>query len=327
MRSDKALPNPVRKAICLSLQTGVDADKTLGEWELALKFLVHSGQLRLTVNREQLNAAEIRLDWNAVPSEIAHYTAYLQSRDEYGGSIAYVDVWEGDRSSASQHVLAQIRESRKEVQAEAESDAKVALLQPRVCSLDGLFEAAELGNVEALKAMIRGYPMPTYDTNTGTFRPNADRLAMPQPKHVLRQTKQLSHTGSARQQNSSGARVAGDADEDLRQSAPWLFDSAGKLASTFDMRDAYGNTPLHIAAASGQGKAVKLLIQEGCDPNAPDRVAQTPLHLACLGGHKDVICALLKGGARTEQVIQNNIRSTQSHCTFEHVSKLLALQL
>ena len=34
------------------------------------------------------------------------------------------------------------------------------------------------------------------------------------------------------------------------------------------MRDAYGNTPLHVAAASGQAAACMFLLEEESDPNA-----------------------------------------------------------
>jgi len=301
MRAAK-ITEPVRKSVCLSIRDGLDAEHVCAEWQAALRFLTEPGFLRLSVSHEQRGAPEIRLDWNAVPSEIAQYTSFLQSREEYGGGTAYIDVYEDDRKSASHRHLENMREDRQRQQAEAESDAKIALLQPRVCSLDGLFEAAELGNVEVLKAMIRGYPLPTYDTNTGTFRPNMDRTAVPQQKHVLRETKQLSHTASARQYTTSGAHVAGDAMDDLRLSAPHLFDAQGKLASTYDLRDAYGKTPVHMAAASGQHLAVALLLEEGCDANAQDRNGLTPLHLACLGGHTDAARVLLKAGARVDQV-------------------------
>ena len=38
--------------------------------------------------------------------------------------------------------------------------------------------------------------------------------------------------------------------------------------TTYDMRDAYGNTPLHVAAASGQAAACIFLLEEESDPNA-----------------------------------------------------------
>jgi hypothetical protein len=86
------------------------------------------------------------------------------------------------RGSASQHEMQLLYQRRKMLQEDAESESKVAELQPPVCSLEGLFAAAELGNVEALKAMLHGFPLPKYDPDTGTYRPNSDRTTLPQQK-------------------------------------------------------------------------------------------------------------------------------------------------
>jgi ankyrin repeat protein len=300
-RRGGAVVEPIRKAVSLSVKAGCDAAATRDAWDQELRFLTTAGQLTITVNRDH-GEPEVRLDWNALPSEIAHYTALLQKQPEYGGATAYLDVYEQDRKTASQDQLARLLQERRGVQADAESDARVALLQPRVSSLEGIFQAAELGHVEVLKSMIRGYPLPTYDSTTGTFHPNLDRCAIPQQKHVLRETKQLSHTTSALQYATSGSYAAGDAMDDLRQAAPHLFDAAGKLASSYELRDAHGGTLLHVAAAAGQHLVIELLLEEGCDPNAQDRTGQTPLHLACRGGYQDAVRALMKGGARRDLV-------------------------
>jgi hypothetical protein len=86
------------------------------------------------------------------------------------------------RGSASQHNMQLLYQRRKMLQEDAESESKVAELQTPVCSLEGLFAAAELGNVEALKAMLHGFPLPKYDPDTGTHRPNSDRTTLPQQK-------------------------------------------------------------------------------------------------------------------------------------------------
>ncbi len=83
------------------------------------------------------------------------------------------------RGSASQHEMQLLYQRRKMLQEDAESESKAAEPQPPVCSLEGLFAAAELGNVEALKAMLHGYPLPKYDPDTGTYRPNSDRATLP----------------------------------------------------------------------------------------------------------------------------------------------------
>lgn len=233
-RGDKAPPEQIRKAICLSVKEGLDPAAVRSEWEVALKFLTTTNQLRVAVNPD--HRGEIRIDWHTFPSDIAQYTAYLQSREEYGGNIAYLDVYEHERGSASQQKLQQLCEQRSLLQQEAESDAKVALLQPRVCSLEGMFQAAELGNVEALKAMIRGYPLPTYDTNTGTYRPNTDRTALPQQKHVLRQNRQLAHTESKLQHTTTGSYAAGSASDDLLQAAPFQQGTVQQVPLMLDVQ-------------------------------------------------------------------------------------------
>ena len=108
--------------------------------------------------------------------------------------------------------------------------------------------------------------------------------------------------------------------DDLRQSAPFLFTThhphcahilttSDLYETSYDVRDAYGETPLHVASASGQHLPVEMLIAEGSDVNAQDRGRQTPLHLACLRGHKDVIRHLLKSGARVDMLAGKRIRS------------------
>jgi hypothetical protein len=58
-----------------------------------------------------------------------------------------------------------------------------------------------------------------------------------------------------------------------------------------------GDTPLHVAAARGQGDALALLLQAGADPAAANAVGETPLHLAVAAGHAAAVAALLAAGA------------------------------
>jgi ankyrin repeat protein len=62
-------------------------------------------------------------------------------------------------------------------------------------------------------------------------------------------------------------------------------------------RDADGNTALHVAVASGQFDATRVLLDFGADPNADNDCGETPLHVAAFGGQLHVTQALLKGGA------------------------------
>ena len=46
-----------------------------------------------------------------------------------------------------------------------------------------------------------------------------------------------------------------------------------------------GQTPLHLAAATGQPKRTEYLIEQGADPKSTDRDEKTPLYYASRNGH------------------------------------------
>ena len=62
---------------------------------------------------------------------------------------------------------------------------------------------------------------------------------------------------------------------------------AFKRGLPVDIRDKYFKTPLMVAAANGDLKAVKFLLQCGCDVNAYDNFKWTALHHACHSGQLD----------------------------------------
>lgn len=62
-------------------------------------------------------------------------------------------------------------------------------------------------------------------------------------------------------------------------------------------RDTSGGTPLHMAAASGHGGVVEVLVAQGADVNATTSNGVTPLHLAASLGHREVAELLLANGA------------------------------
>jgi ankyrin repeat protein len=71
------------------------------------------------------------------------------------------------------------------------------------------------------------------------------------------------------------------------------------LASKADVnaRAEYRETPLHMAAGSGNTVALKLLADHGADVNAQRRDRKTPLHLAASKGHIEVVKILIENKA------------------------------
>ena len=61
--------------------------------------------------------------------------------------------------------------------------------------------------------------------------------------------------------------------------------------------DAFGMTPLEIAAIAGHKEIVELLIAEGAYVNAKDKKGRTPLHHAATVGRKEIVELLIAKGA------------------------------
>uniref|UniRef100_A0A674K1B4 IQ motif and ankyrin repeat containing 1 n=1 Tax=Terrapene triunguis TaxID=2587831 RepID=A0A674K1B4_9SAUR len=61
--------------------------------------------------------------------------------------------------------------------------------------------------------------------------------------------------------------------------------------------DANGNTPLSEAAGGGHPNAIKLLIENGANPNCKGAFGRTPLYRAAFGGHMAAVETLLQYGA------------------------------
>lgn len=73
----------------------------------------------------------------------------------------------------------------------------------------------------------------------------------------------------------------------LLEQSPWLVNS----------KDAYGWTPLQIAALMGHKQVVKLLIETGAHVNEADRYGFTALHLAAIRKNNEIYKLLVKYGA------------------------------
>ncbi len=71
-----------------------------------------------------------------------------------------------------------------------------------------------------------------------------------------------------------------------------------RIQNAVNPADPEGRTPLHRAAEEGASLGVHRLLQEGADPNTPDRDRVTPLHLgAGRTGGAEVVERLLEAGA------------------------------
>uniref|UniRef100_A0ABD2XJS5 Uncharacterized protein n=1 Tax=Trichogramma kaykai TaxID=54128 RepID=A0ABD2XJS5_9HYME len=61
--------------------------------------------------------------------------------------------------------------------------------------------------------------------------------------------------------------------------------SGNKVAANLDARDKWGNTPLHLACFGENAKMIKLLMENGADPNSANEEGKTPLHVLCQRNH------------------------------------------
>lgn len=85
--------------------------------------------------------------------------------------------------------------------------------------------------------------------------------------------------------------------EDVRSGRHTSVANFVKIGGDVELRDALGQTLLHIAAVGGQTAIAELLLNNGSDPNARTAKAFTPLHLAAAVGAADVVVTLLEAGA------------------------------
>ena len=73
-----------------------------------------------------------------------------------------------------------------------------------------------------------------------------------------------------------------------------------------------GNTPLHMAALSGEEKIVSCLISEfGCDPNVKGKLGRSALHIACKKGNISLVRTLIQHQAAA--VVQDDNHDTPLH--------------
>jgi RNA polymerase sigma-70 factor (ECF subfamily) len=89
-----------------------------------------------------------------------------------------------------------------------------------------------------------------------------------------------------------------------------------------DMPNKQGATPLRVATMRGQAEVAKLLIARGADANARDNEGRSHLHVASHFGHRDVVEALLAAGA--DAAAEDDDRATPLSVTRSpEIAKLL----
>ncbi|MGL5956383.1 MAG: ankyrin repeat domain-containing protein [Brevinema sp.] len=80
-----------------------------------------------------------------------------------------------------------------------------------------------------------------------------------------------------------------------------------KNGADINAKNRIGSTPLHWAVSRNYEMIAKLLLEFGADPNAPDNNGNTPLHFA-INSNEEVILLLIRSGANVNAV--NNEGST-----------------
>ena len=78
-----------------------------------------------------------------------------------------------------------------------------------------------------------------------------------------------------------------------------------------EVKDIEGCSPLHVAVANGHSEVVQALIKAGADVNAKDNFKSTPLHGAAWKGHAEAVQTLIKAGADVNA--KDNFKSTPLH--------------
>jgi ankyrin repeat protein len=75
---------------------------------------------------------------------------------------------------------------------------------------------------------------------------------------------------------------------------------SGRCIKRFDDPGMDGDTPLHLAAFSGNAEDVEFMVRSVNPVDVRGGIGNTPLHLAILAGHADVAAVLLRNGAQLD---------------------------
>lgn len=101
----------------------------------------------------------------------------------------------------------------------------------------------------------------------------------------------------------------------------------GNLVACFDINKSHftdGSTLLHLAARTGNLKAVQHLLRLGAEVDAVSRDKSTPLMVAALYGHENVVRTLLKNGANVCARDMYGGSAVEAAREYENIDKLLS---
>ncbi len=158
----------------------------------------------------------------------------------------------------------------------------------------GVFEAAQAGNVERLKALIDGSPELVNAANEEGDTPlhtAATARRTDAALYLIWRGADIEARNSAGQTPLLYAAYVGDAT---------LVDTLVARGARFDYQDARGNSPFHFAARGGHEAIVELLASKGARIDLKGNQGRTPLFLAAMNGQTEIVKFLLARGARPE---------------------------
>jgi len=73
-----------------------------------------------------------------------------------------------------------------------------------------------------------------------------------------------------------------------------------------DVKDVYGNTPIHMACGNGKEEMVKLLLDNNCNINVKNVNGDAPIHMACANGSLETVKLLLENNCILESLNNDN---------------------
>jgi len=142
------------------------------------------------------------------------------------------------------------------------------LREGRLCNIERLFNAIELGEIDSVKELLKLDPTLSYAKYNRGTQWKEEPIIDETPLHAAA---------------DSGAKE--------------IVDVLLANGSYINAKRSDGNTPLHLAASVGSFEVVECLIRNGADVRARNDWQGTPLHLAARHENTDIATVLLQNGA------------------------------